>query len=120
MRFLDLAMAGLIGTSALLGMSAFAPRHADMASSSLAKEAQLRDGLLALLEHRGASWLIQSSPETVCAFLLGISNSSVTFSGGIGSLRCGAPPGPGIPVAVISIQLLGRQVVLEAWADGQP
>jgi len=43
MRYLDLAVAALIGTSAIAGVAAFSPRQADVASSSLAIESHLRD-----------------------------------------------------------------------------
>ena len=120
MRFLDLAVALLIGTSALAGMAALAPRQGDLASISLQTVSQLRDTLLALVQQKGTAWLVQTSPEDVCAYLLGISNSSVTFSGEIGSLGCGASPPPGVPFATIALDFFSRPVVLEAWENGQP
>ena len=117
MRYLDLAIAGLIGTSAIAGIVALAPGQGDLASSSLATEVKLRDSLLALLQQRGTAWIIQSTPETICSYLRDLSNSSVTFSGSIGPLRCGAPPPPGRPAASIALHLIGLQVVLEAWSD---
>jgi len=119
MRYLDLVIAGLIGTSSLAGMVALNPIQGDVASSSLATESQLRDELLALLQQRGTVWLIQSSPETVCSYLRGMSNSSVTFSGEIGQLSCGAPPSNGVPTATIVLHFTGFQVVLEAWPNEQ-
>lgn len=117
MRYFDLVVAGLIGTSALAGMVTLAPRHGDLASSSLATESQLRDELLALLQQKGTTWILQSSPRTVCSYLRGLSNSSVTFSADIGAAKCGASPPPGLPAATLAIPLIGRQVVFEAWTD---
>ena len=117
MRYMDLVIAGLIASSALTGMLVFAPHQGDLGSSSLASETRLRDELLALLQQKGTAWLIQSSPETVCAYLREKSNSSVTFSGEIGGVTCESSPISGLPSAIIAMRLIGRQVVLEAWTD---
>jgi hypothetical protein len=117
MRYLDLAVATLIGTSAIAGIAAFSPRHADVASGGLAMESQLRDGLLAILQHEGVTWLIQSSPQVVCAHLQELSNLSVSFSGMIGPYGCGPSPPSGSPVATLAFYLMPYQVVLEAWPN---
>jgi len=115
MRYLDLAIATLIGTSAIAGVVAFSPRQGDTSSSGLAIESQLRDGLLAILQREGITWLIQSSQQLVCAHLKELSNSSVTFSGVIGEYRCAASPPEGSPVATLVFHLEPYLVVLEAW-----
>ena len=115
MRYLDLAVAALIGTSAIAGVAAFSPRQADVASSSLAIESHLRDELLTILQREGVTWLIISSPQVVCAHLHELSNSSVTFSGVIGKYGCGASPARGSPVATLAFNLIPCHVVLYAW-----
>jgi hypothetical protein len=119
MRFLDLALAALIGTSAIAGIAVFSPRQADVASAGLATESQLRDGLLAIIQREGVTWLIQSSPQVVCARLHDLSNSSVTFSGVIGPYSCGPSAPNGSPVAILAFYLMPYQFVLEAWPNAQ-
>ncbi|HYA55554.1 MAG TPA: hypothetical protein VED22_02030 [Nitrososphaerales archaeon] len=117
MRYLDLAVAALIGTSAIAGLAAFSPRQADVASGGLAMESQLRDELLAILQRDGVAWLIRSSPQVVCVMLRGQSNSSVTFSGVIGPYRCGPSPPSSSSAASLAFYLMPYQVVLEAWPN---
>lgn len=117
MRYLDLAVAALIGTSAIAGIAAFSPRQGDVASGGLAMKSELRDGLLTILQREGVTWLIQSSPNAACAYLESLSNSSVTFSGMIGPHRCGPSPPGGSPVATLGFYLTPNQVVLEAWPN---
>ena len=117
MRFLDLAIAALIGTSAIAGIAAFSPKQADVASSSLATESQLRDELLTILQREGVTWLIQSSPQEICGRLRELSNSSVTFSGAIGPYACSPSPPSGSPVATLVFYLIPYRFVLEAWPN---
>jgi hypothetical protein len=117
MRYLDLAVAALIGTSAIAGVAAFSPRQADVASGVLAIKSELRDELLAVLQREGVTWLIRSSPQLVCAHLQDLSNSSVTLSGLIGPYSCGPSPPIGSTVATLVFYLMPYQVVLEAWPN---
>jgi len=112
-----LAVAALIGTTAITGIAAFSPRQADFASSGLAMQSRLRDDILAALQEKGVTWLILSSPEMFCARLQYLSNSSVTFSGVIGPYRCGPPSPKGYPAATLAFHLMQYQVVLQAWSS---
>jgi len=116
MRFVDLAIAALIGISSIAGLVAFSPRQGDDASNSLAVETQLRDELVSVLQQKGIVWFMQSSPTASCEYLRGLSNSSVSFSGAIGPYSCGPPPPPGVPLAELNVTLTPYQVSLEAWA----
>jgi len=117
MRYLDLAIAALIGTSAIAGVATFSPRQADYTSGGLLVESQLRDELLTIIQRQGVTWLILSSPQAVCAYLQELSNSSVTFSGVIGQHRCGPYPPGESPVATLVLDLIPYQVLLEAWRN---
>ena len=117
MRYLDLAVAALIGTSAIAGIATFSPAQSDNTSSRLAMESQLRDELLTILQREGFAWLVQSTPRAVCDYLQDISNSSVTFSGVIGPYRCGPSPPTSSPVATLAFFLTPYQIVLEAWSN---
>jgi len=120
MRYVDLAVAALIGASSVTGIIAWTPRVGDGASDSARVTSQLRDELLARLEQKGTVWLISSSPDEICAYLNGISNSSVTFSASIGSHLCGPIPSEGVALASLTLVLIPYRVVLEAWPDAQP
>jgi len=120
MRYLDLAVAALIGASTVTGIVAWTPHAGDGASDSAKLKSQLRDELLALLQQKGTVWLIRSPPGDICAYLGSISNSSVTFSASIGSNICGPPPPEGALEASLTVNLIPYQVVLEAWPDVQP
>jgi len=119
MRYLDLAVAALIGVSAIAGIATFSPGQSDVASKRLAMESQLRDELLTILQREGLTWLIQSSPQAVCAYLQDSSNSSVTFSGVIGPYTCGTSPPISSPVATLAFYLTPYQIVLEAWPNAR-
>jgi len=110
-----LAIAALIGTSAIVGVAVLSPGQADVASGGLTMKSELRDELLAVIQREGVTWLIQSSPQMVCARLQELSNSSVTFSGVIGPYGCGLLPPRGATVATLAFYLMPYQVVLQAW-----
>ncbi len=116
---MDLAVAALIGASAVTGIVAWTPRPGDTASTTLRIQVELRDRLLAVVQQRGTVWLSTSAPESVCAYLAGVSNSTVGFGGRIGSFECPLLPPPGRIVANLSLNLILRQVVLAAWSEGQ-
>jgi hypothetical protein len=114
-----LAVAALIGTSAVAGMLAFSPAKWDSASRSLTLESQIRDELVSILQHEGTPWLVQSAPEAVCGYLHSISNATVSFSAIIGPRSCAPSPPPGASVATLVLQLDNFQVVLEGWPNAQ-
>lgn len=117
MRYVDIAIAVLIGTSAITGIVAWTPRSGDIASQHTLMRTLLRDSLLAYLQHRGVVWLMRSSPQELCADLSGISNSSVTFSATSGSFSCGSPPLGVAALSTLTLQLTSYQVTLEAWSN---
>ncbi len=119
MRYLDLAIATLIGTSAIAGIVASSPRQSDNAARALALESQLRDQLLAILQQKGTAWLIQAGPEGVCSYLREASNSSATFSGVIGGYSCQPSPPAGVLLATLPLRLIPFDAVLEAWPNAQ-
>ena len=120
MRYVDLAVAAMIGASTITGIVVWTPRVNDGVSDSARVASQLRDELLARLEQKGTVWLISSSPDEICAYLRGISNSSFTFSASIGSHLCGPLPPEGVTMANLTLSLIPYRVILEAWPDAQP
>ncbi len=118
MRYVDLAVAALIGTSAITGIVAWDPRSGDTGSDRIAAQTQLRDGLLALLQQRGIAWFLVSPSWAVCSYLSSISNSSFGVSATLGSVSCGSPPRRGSVVASLSMRLVPFEVTLVAWSAG--
>jgi hypothetical protein len=114
LRFVDIAVAALIGTSAFTGMVVWSPQQGDNASNQSLLQAQLRDALLKLIQDRGFAWLIQTPPQEICAALAGMSNSSVGFDAVLGQYSCFAPPRS--PSASLAFRLLPMEVTLEVWS----
>ena len=119
MRFVDLAVAALFGTSAFTGRVAWDPHGGDLASGRLALQTRLRDGLLTLVQERGIAGFLQSSPSTVCAYLAALSNSSSGVFATLGTRTCGAPPPRGSTTASLTLDLIPLAVTLVAWSRGQ-
>ena len=116
MRWLDIALAMMIGVSAISGIVNWNPRVADTGSHRLMLENRLRDGLVSYLDHRGLPWIQESSLATICADLESQSNS-IAISATINSFSCGPSPPKGATFATISLQLDAREVTLQAWSN---
>ena len=117
MRYLDLAVAALIGASAIAGVVAYTPVTWDAESQHQALQTNLRDDLLAYLLARGTVWLASASPGQICSDVLGRSNSTVGFSATVAGAPCSSPP-PGAVSANLTLDLLPHRVMLEAWSAG--
>ena len=116
MRYLDLAMATLIGTSAITGIIAWNPSTGDAYSRQAELQINLSDGLLSLLQDRGTAWFIRSPPSAVCAYLAASTNSSYRIYATVGSLTCGSPPQEGSTVAALTLAMTPLEVTLAAWS----
>ena len=117
MRYIDIAVAALVGTSAISGLLAWTPRTGDADSNRLALQSHMRDGLLAFVRQRGIPWILGSSPEEVCAVVSKASNSSVFVFGSDGGTSCGTPPPTGAVVSTLTFHLLNLEVVLGEWSN---
>lgn len=115
MRYVDLAVAALIGASAIAGVVTWTPRPWDAETRRLVLQTQLRDDLLGYLQARGTVWFASTPPGQICAALQASSNSTVAFSAAVGGARCSVPP-PGAVVANLTLDLLPGRVMLEAWS----
>ena len=116
MRYVDLAVAALIGTSAITGIIAWNPRAGDQASRQLETQTRLRDLLLGILQQRGTTWFLRSPADVVCSYLARRSNSSFGLEATLGSLTCGPPPMEGSVAASLSLRLVPFEVTLVAWS----
>jgi hypothetical protein len=117
LRFIDLAVAALVGSSAITGMAAWTPRAGDAGAQQVALQTRLRDSLLGFLQRNGVARLVQS-PAATCLRVLEASNSTVEFYMTMGHTSCGAPPGSRSQSATISLRLVPFEVVLVAWSSG--
>ncbi len=115
MRFLDLALAAVIGLSSLALMASWGPAGNNAGAARLREEDSLRTDLESLLVTPGAVWLQQATLQEICAKVGSLSNQSVVYSASVDSSQCPlAAPETG-PVASISLMLPTRNVTLEAW-----
>lgn len=116
MRYIDLAVATLIGVSAFTGVVAWDPGGGDATSRKLAAQTRLRDSLLATLQEKGVAWFLRSPPGTICAYFASRSNRSSGVYATIGSRSCGNPPPSGANAASIAMDLVPFKVTLVAWS----
>jgi len=116
LRYLDIAIAALVGMSAISGAAVWTPRSGDSASKQLMLQEELRDYVLAYLQQKGVFWMLQSPPESICSELSRASNASVTLSATIGPRSCGSPPSGTVYVAV-NLGMIPEEVTVEAWSN---
>lgn len=116
MRFIDLALAALIGTSAITGMVVWSPKASDAGAQRLGTVAQLRDRLVGFLQRNG---LIQfESSSDACRLIGEASTPTFRLYAAMGSVSCGSPPEAGSPSATLSFRLIPFEVELVAWSPG--
>ena len=116
MRFIDIAVAALIGSSAVIGIAAWSPRAGDVGAQQLGVQVQLRDRLVEFLLRHGVVQSLEY-PAAACRLLAEASNSTFRLYATVGSSSCGAPPRNGSPSAALSLRLVGSEVVLVAWSS---
>jgi hypothetical protein len=117
LRFIDLGLAALIGSSAITGIVAWNPRAGDIGAQKLGVQIQLRDRLVEFLQQNGMIRFLES-PAAACQSLSGASNSTFRLYADLGSSSCGTPPGSGAPSVTLSFRLIPYEVVLVAWSSG--
>jgi hypothetical protein len=114
-RYIDIAVAILIGTSSIAALVNWSPTSFDANSDNLKLQTSLRDGLLTYYEQRGTVWFMQSNPSAVCSDLGRLANSSVGFGASFDATSCGGSPPAGSVVASISFTISSMKVTLRAW-----
>jgi hypothetical protein len=119
LRFLDIATAILLGSSAITGMAVWTPRNADAGTQTQLTQMDLRDALLRFMQQPGEAWILRSSPEELCTQLSSFSNTSETFLALVNGHQCTRLPPGGSPVANLTFDLFPGEVVLEAWPTAQ-
>ena len=114
LRYIDLAVAAMIGASAISGLVVWSPRSGDSVSQTVMLQLELRDRLLGYLQQRGVVWFLHSPQAMICSALAKSSNSSVVMSALIGGEACSPQP-EGEPMATLTLRFITIEVTLEAW-----
>lgn len=117
MRYIDIAVAALIGASALTGISVWTPGPYDAAAKRSSLHAALQGELQGFVQSQGMVWFLRSTSGAFCSSLARASNSTVVFSGDIGGSPCGDPPPPGAVAASLHFTLAAREYELTAWSN---
>ena len=118
MRYVDLAIAALVGTSAITGVLAWSPQGSDRDASVQILEAAIRDELLANVQARGTVWILSASTASLCSEVSSLSNSTFTFGAMVDGEPC-APSAQGVVRANVTLAFFARQIVLQGWSDAQ-
>ena len=120
MRYIDIAVAALVGVSAITGVLLWTPRAGDLQASALAAKAELRDRAAGLIDAKGMGWFLGTPPSSVCSYIAGLSNSTVHLLADVGGTTCGSGPPAGAVSASLSFRLAHLQVTVEAWSSAEP
>lgn len=118
MRFLDIAVAILIGTAGVGGLIAWSPAPGDAAASSLQARSAAREFALRFIESKGVAWFVDTPPPGVCAAIGSASDSTYGLSASAGDFECAPPPAHAEP-ARLTFQAMGVAVTVIAWSTGQ-
>lgn len=115
MRYLDIAMAAMVGTAAIGALVVWSPVPGDALSHRLQTASALRDRTLEFVEGHGAAWFTSTPWQDVCNAVVQASNSTFVLSVNVGAGSCGAPPPSGTVSAQLSFRVASQQVTLTAW-----
>lgn len=120
MRYVDIAVAALVGVAAISAFVVWTPRRGDVRANSLAARTELRDRVAGLIEAKGMAWFLATPPSEVCSYIAALSNSTVHLVATVGGDTCGSAPPPGAVVASLSFLLVRLEVTVEAWSSVAP
>jgi hypothetical protein len=118
LRFLDIAVAVMVGIASMAGLAAWSPRGGDALSYQSAVQVRLRDELVHFLDSRGLPWILQARAVDVCTALATDIAPPDGAQVNLGGASCGSQPPAGAVVAELTLNLLPMAVVLEAWSPG--
>jgi hypothetical protein len=120
LRFLDIAVAAVIGLVSTTAIVAWSPTPYASTSHSYQVEIGLRDLLVKIVEDEGVVGIQRSSFSEICSIAARYTNSSVTVSAEMGGNDCVAGPPSGSIGSTLEIPLYTGQVILEAWETEGP
>ena len=117
MRYLDIAVALLVGTGAIVGLAAWSPSQGDAVANVYAVRSTLYGELGAFVQDEGVAVFIgQGGPA--CSALASHSNFTSGLAATIGGVSCGIlPPSSSVDVS-LTFQIATTRVTLWAWSTG--
>jgi hypothetical protein len=120
LRFLDIAVAAIIGLISTTAIVIWSPTPYASASHDYQVEIGLRDLLVEIVENTGVYGMQRSSFSEICSIVARYSNSSVTVSAEMGGNDCVAGPQTGSIGSMLTVPLFTGQVILQAWEREGP
>ena len=115
MRFLDLAVAVLIGVSSLGILGVCTPQHAERTSAVADVRMRIDYGILGAVRRVGIVTLASSGVQYACARISSESNGTMSFSAVVDGHQCQPVPPAGAIVDSLNLTLPGRHLVIEGW-----
>jgi hypothetical protein len=115
MRYIDLALAALVGTSAVAGIASWNPSPGDSAAHQMGVQIVLRDQIIDILQQRGLTQVLQD-PASFCSYVNGLSNSTFGVYAQTLSMSCGSPPERGAVSSTLAMDLLPSEATFVAWS----
>ena len=120
MKYVDIAVAILVGASAITGILLWTPGTGDLRAREMATRAELRDRVAGLIQAKEMSWFLSTPPQAVCSYFADLSNSTVRLHATVDGTTCGGAPPVDAVRASISFRLESLQVDVEAWSGVVP
>jgi hypothetical protein len=117
MRYVDIAVAALVGATAITGILAWSPTAGDTAASQFQEESDLRDWMLGFVQMKGMVWFMQTTADGICAATDSASNSTFHLSAQIGPVQCPSHPLDDATAAELSFELDSLKVTLISWSS---
>ena len=115
MRFLDIAVATMIGTSGLAALGVWNPQASDSTAAEAALRIKLHDGLVSAVEAMGLAALSSLPFSDLCTQIATLPVDSYTLSASVGPSQCDPSPPQGLHVESMTLDFGGRSVTVEAW-----
>ena len=120
MKYVDIAVAVLVGASAITGILLWTPGTGDLQARELATKAELREIVSGLIQAKGMGWFLSTPPSAVCSYFADLSNSTIHLLATVNGTTCGGAPPVDAVRASISFRLVSLKVDVEAWSGAVP
>jgi hypothetical protein len=118
MRFVDLAVAGIIGAATVGALIYWSPGPFLDSSHRSRAEGAMLDRLAGLVDSRGLAWFLDSDLSSICGFFASVSNSTILYSADVGGEQCPGTPSSGSASVTLVLPLPSKEVILEGWLAG--
>jgi hypothetical protein len=115
LKFLDLAVAALIGFGSVAAMGVWNPEQLSAQGTLYSKQASMQEYLETIPSRLGLPWLQQASPDAICSALLPFSNLTIQVSASGRDFVCTVGPPANVPSASIVLMFPRGNLSLSAW-----